>query len=176
MDSQKKSTSQNQPTDFAQVSKAEHKSVEPSAAPSRDGYFFGGIKEFNLEQIESEVLSESIYVDVFAGSDLALKKDIQNTGPALEAICRLETIRYKWNENSVKDFVPDEATHIGLIAQQVATEFPELVRKDTTTGFLAVNYAKLSVHLVSALKEMRASHDELTQRVSNLEKLLSTKN
>ena len=33
-------------------------------------YNFGGIKDCNLEQIENEVLNDSVYLDVFAGSDI----------------------------------------------------------------------------------------------------------
>jgi len=144
------------------------KSIEQGQSPSAPTYVFGGIKEFNLEQIETEILNDNIYIDVFAGSDIQLKTEVKPTAPALAAIRRLDTITYKWN-----DKVPanaDSSTQLGVSAQQVAAEFPELVKKDAATGFLAVNYTKLSVHLISAIKELADQNEALEARIRALEK------
>jgi len=145
------------------------RSSENNQAMPAKKYFFGGIKEFNLEQIETEVLNESIYLDVFAGSDLSLKKEVEATAPALEAICRLDTIKYRWNENASAVNQLDQSIQLGVVAQQVATEFPELVRRDAETGYLAVNYQKLSVHLISAIKELNGKIELQNKRISDLE-------
>jgi len=53
---------------------------------SKKEYDFGGIQEYSLEKIEDEILNESLYLDVFAGSDIAFKENInylENILPAL---------------------------------------------------------------------------------------------
>jgi hypothetical protein len=169
MDTNKKTASQDShPTQTN--NEIQTKKMNP--ATDKNNYFFGGIKEFDLAQIESEVLNDNIYVDVFAGSDLALKTDIETTEPALSSIRKLDTIRYKWNDNIVKQQSIDSTTQLGVVAQQVAQEFPELVRRDSNTGFLTVNYTKLNVHLISAIKELADKCDQQETRIQALEKAL----
>ncbi len=141
---------------------------QPTQQPTQQpDYYFGGVKEFNLEQIESEVLNESIYLDVFAGSDMRLKTDVRDLGATLDSISKLDTILYKWNPEVSSPLATGEGEQVGLVAQQVAELFPELVRKEETTGHLMINYPKLTTHLVSAVKE-------LNQRVQELEKKLAS--
>ena len=59
-------------------------------------YEFGGIEEFNLQQIEEEILNESIYLDVFAGSDLRFKKEVQPLTGDLDKITALKGYSYKY--------------------------------------------------------------------------------
>ena len=51
---------------------------EESASKEADNYFFGGITEYRLEDIEAEVLNDNVYLDVFAGSDVRFKEEIKN--------------------------------------------------------------------------------------------------
>lgn len=134
-------------------------------------YTFGSIKEYDLAQIESEVLNESIYLDVFAGSDLRLKKDVTPLQNPLEKILSLEGISYLWNENTAGPNAPD-TTQIGLIAQQVAAVMPDLVRKDEKTNLLAINYTKITPYLVESIKELKAMIDHQNQKISDLEENL----
>jgi hypothetical protein len=126
-------------------------------------YRFGALKEFDLEQIETEVLNESIYLDVFAGSDLRLKKDIEPISGALEKVSALNGVRYRWNPETAA--TGDRAVHAGFLAQDVAAVMPELVRKDERTQMLAIDYAKMNSYLVEAIKELGA-------RIESLEKKL----
>ncbi|MCB0368523.1 MAG: tail fiber domain-containing protein, partial [Bdellovibrionales bacterium] len=132
---------------------------------NQDVYFFGGLKEYNLDQIETEVLHENIYLDVFAGSDLRLKKNIIPLEKTLSKVNNLETILFNWDESVKSKFNSgNNEREVGLIAQQVAIEFPELVKKDTETGFLTVNYTKLTTHLVEAIKELSQIVEEQTDK------------
>jgi hypothetical protein len=69
-------------------------------------YNFGQIKSFDLAQIETEVLNESIYLDVFAGSDLRLKKDVEPLKNSLDKILSLDGITYLWNEKTASANAP----------------------------------------------------------------------
>lgn len=135
-------------------------------------YNFGGLKEYSLEQIEAEVLSESTYLDVFAGSDLRLKKDVQGLSGTLDSIQKLDAIKYQWNEEIDNHLTSDRSgTQVGLIAQQVAEVFPEIVKKDETTGYLTVNYGRLTTHLLVAIKELSEVVKTQNQRIADLEDL-----
>lgn len=131
-------------------------------------YSFGQIKEFDLAQIESEVLNESIYLDVFAGSDLRLKKDVEALINPLEKILSLDGITYLWDDTTADSTAPKN-TQTGLVAQQVAAVMPELVKKDSTTGMLAINYTKLTAYLVESIKELKNMIDQQNVKIAQLE-------
>ena len=82
-------------------------------------------------------------------SDQRLKKDIVSIETPLEYIRRLRGVRYRWKS--------DEAPDIGLIAQELETVFPELVRTDKRTDLKTVDYPKLVAVLIEALKEIDIS-------------------
>jgi hypothetical protein len=126
---------------------------------------FGKVQEFDLEQIEAEVLNESVYLDVFAGSDLRLKTHVSPIEGALSKVTQLDGITHRWKDRG--------GVHAGLVAQQVAEHMPELVRKDTETGVLAVNYQKLSSYLVEAIKDLSHQNQAQEARIRKLEARLS---
>ena len=136
-------------------------------------YYFGGLKEFNLEQIETEVLNESVYLDVFAGSDMRLKTNVKDLGKTLLELTSLETILYQWNTEVESPLKTGEGQQVGLIAQQVAAVFPELVKKEESTGHLMINYPKFTTHLLAAIKELHANAQAQENRIQDLEKKLA---
>lgn len=135
---------------------------------SQADYNFGKIKDYDLAQIESEVLNESIYLDVFAGSDLRLKKDVTPLENPLQKVLALEGISYLWNETALNSKAPTNP-QVGLIAQQVASVIPDLVKKDTATNLLAINYTKITPYLVESIKELKSLIDQQNEKISNLE-------
>lgn len=141
-----------------------------------DVYQFGGLKQYDLDQIESEILNESVYLDVFAGSDFHLKQDIKPLENALYKVLQLNGVTYHWNNDVAQG--SDSALHAGLIAQDVAAVMPELVRRDQDKGFLAVEYSKLNSYLVEAIKELHGVVAEQNNKIKKLEELVmsSSKN
>ena len=81
-------------------------------------------------------------------SDRRLKTDIHPLTDALDALARLQPVRYRFREGANRP----EGVHIGLIAQEVEAVFPELV-SEGADGYLSVSYANLSAVLVQALNE-----------------------
>jgi len=134
---------------------------------SMEKYEVGTVQIFDLDKIETEVLNESIYLDVFAGSDLRLKTDVKRVEGALEKIQALEGVHYKWSKKARKagGKKAGKGMRTGLIAQQVLEQMPELVRADEKTGVLAVNYTKMNAYLVEAVKELSARVEELERRL-----------
>ena len=140
-----------------------------------DDYYFGGVKEFNLEQIETEVLNESIYLDVFSGSDLQLKTNVTPIESALSKVLQLHGVTYQWNAERVREngHEPDSFTHAGLIAQEVASVIPELVRRDDKSQVLAVSYPKIAPYLIEAVRELSTQLSTQNEKIAALEKQLA---
>ena len=129
---------------------------------------FGGIKTFDLAQIENEVLNESIYLDVFAGSDMSLKSNIKPLKNSLNHLMQLEGVKFDWNDLALSEGAP-QTPQIGLIAQQVYEQMPDLVRKDAKTGHLTVNYLKMIPYLIEGFKELKSVVDQQNIKISQLE-------
>lgn len=137
-------------------------------AKTKKEYKFGGIQEFSLEKIEEAILEDSVYLDVFAGSDLAFKENIRPLENVLTAVSKLNCISYdyKTTEFSHKNF--PVARQVGVIAQEVKSTFPELVRLDQE-GDLQVNYSQLSTIALQAVKELTTLLEQSNQRIAKLE-------
>lgn len=130
-------------------------------------YYFGTIKEFNLEQIESEVLFDKVYLDVFAGSDFRFKTNISPITDALKKVVALDSVNFEWATANAPT-----GTQAGLIAQQVASLMPELTKSDPVSGMVKVNYMQLSAYLVAAMKDMTSLLDKQDERIKQLESRL----
>ncbi|WP_010432137.1 tail fiber domain-containing protein [Enterobacter mori] len=76
-------------------------------------------------------------------SDENLKEDIRPLKGSLDKILQLEGVSYTWKESKSED--------VGLIAQNVETVYPELVK--TEDGKKQVDYQKLVAPLIEALRE-----------------------
>ncbi|QQS59198.1 tail fiber domain-containing protein [Candidatus Peregrinibacteria bacterium] len=84
-----------------------------------------------------------------APSDIRLKKDIVTLSDSLSKILHLRGVSYFW-----KDSEKGEEKQIGVIAQEVEKEFPELVLEDNE-GMKSVNYSALVAPLIEAVKEQQ---------------------
>ena len=83
-------------------------------------------------------------------SDERLKTNIVSMESKLDVVNRINPVYYEFK---------DQRTHpagrqIGFIAQEIQPLFPELV-KTGEGGFLSVDYAKMTVVLLQALKEQQ---------------------
>jgi hypothetical protein len=87
-------------------------------------------------------------------SSIRYKKDIVDIEHSSSKIELLRPVRYKK--------IKDESEEIGLIAEDVAELFPEVVKYDNEGRPDGVNYSRLSVILLKAVQE-------LTERVNKLE-------
>lgn len=103
-------------------------------------------------------------------SDARLKTGIEPLGPALEGILVLRPVRFRFRDGTGHPSDPQ----IGLLAQDVAAVFPELVSTDAE-GYLSLAYPKLTAVLVRAVQEQQAmiaaQEARLRQRDAALEAL-----
>ena len=89
-------------------------------------------------------------------SDLNLKKDIETLASgSLDNILALRPVAYRLRNESNSTEVST-----GLIAQEVQTVFPKLV-KTQIDGTLALNYGGLTPYMISAIQEMNLKITEI---------------
>lgn len=120
-------------------------------------YSNGWVKLFGVEgDTGNTQVFGSLTVDgsITENSSIRYKKDVVDIEPASSRVELLRPVRYKK--------IKDESEEIGLIAEDVAELFPEVVKYDNQGRPDGVNYSRLSVILLKAVQE-------LTERVNKLE-------
>ncbi|MBE0673463.1 MAG: tail fiber domain-containing protein [Bacteroidales bacterium] len=103
----------------------------------------------------------------WTGSDIKWKKNITPLTEVLPEVLMLQGVTYDWRTDEYPNSGFDNATQVGLIAQDVERVFPLLVRTDTD-GSKAVAYDKLSAILVEAVKEQQKEIETYRNEVSEL--------
>ncbi|MFK8057207.1 MAG: tail fiber domain-containing protein [Saprospiraceae bacterium] len=109
------------------------------------------------------VLNASGEVEVVNGvtaSDRRLKENVAPMEGTLEKLLGMESVSFNYRQD-VKDYPYslDEATHYGVIAQQVQIAFPHaVVEKD---GYLHIQEKELMGVVISATKELSAKNTDL---------------
>ena len=112
-------------------------------------------------------------------SDARLKKDVQQLTGALDKVLKLRGVTYYWKNKEEMaaakgvpsdslDYGYDNKKHIGVIAQELEAEYPELIHTDGD-GFKSVEYSTLTPILIEAVKELKAEKDELKAEKDALE-------
>ena len=96
---------------------------------------------------------------VYDNSDKSLKKNIFPLKNALQKLVKLGGYTYNWIDTTRGC---DE--QIGLIAQEVEAQFPQLISTDKN-GIKSVAYGHLVPVLIEAIKEQQAQIDELKKLI-----------
>ncbi len=114
-------------------------------------------------------------------SDERFKKNINPLSNALAKVMKLEGVTYQFRTDEFKDRNFPTTQQIGVIAQDIEKEYPELVTKDSK-GYYKVNYGAIAPILIEAIKELKAlveqqatQIDQQNQRIQDLEKLMAPK-
>lgn len=129
-------------------------------------YIFGGIKEYSLEEIEKEVLSDSTYLDVFAGSDIRFKKGVASIENSLQKIMMINGVSFEYENPKIHGQGPQ----LGVIAQDLVEVFPQAVRRKDDG--LYVNYSSLIPVLIESVKELSEKVKEQEKTIELLKKRL----
>ena len=83
-------------------------------------------------------------------SDRRLKTNIAPLKNSLEKINNIQGVNYTWKDTEKRG----DDLQLGVIAQEVQAEYPELVTEDAQ-GTLSVNYTGLVPVLLEAIKELK---------------------
>ena len=114
-------------------------------------------------------------------SDARLKTDVSPLTDALRKVQELHGVRFSWTEQAKELGVSfKNQSDVGVMAQDVQRVLPEAIRPapfDTDPqgnsksgeNYLTVQYEKLTVLLIEAIKEQQQQIEQLTARVDSLE-------
>ena len=111
----------------------------------------------------------SYYLITTAGgstSDITLKKDIEVIPNSLNKILNLKGVYYEFIEEQL--CTADQGKQIGVIAQNVEQEFPEIVLTNED-GVKTVRYDRLIAPMIEAIKEQQEIINDLKVRIEKLE-------
>ena len=90
-------------------------------------------------------------------SSLAIKENIETFEPSLDIINKMRPVKYDKKTTGKKE--------IGLIAEELAELFPELVEKDKNGNPSGVNYSRAVTVLLGGFKELYKEVQELKKRI-----------
>ena len=97
-------------------------------------------------------------ITAFYSSDERLKENIVPLTVALDKVKALRGVSFNWkelNEEEKSTVHSHEGHDIGVIAQEIQAQYPELVT-ERENGYLAVDYVKLTAVLLQSIKELDA--------------------
>lgn len=131
-------------------------------AHKKDGSFsFGKWKgsayseAFTITDSTMDLTSKGL---ITSTSDQQLKTDIKPLTGSLEKLLHIKGVSFRW-----KDEKRNQGKQIGLIAQNVETTFPELV-KTNSDGFKAIAYQNLVAPIIEAIHELYFRFMQITQK------------
>lgn len=106
------------------------------------------------------------YAHSHSYSDEQLKTDVKPVNNALQGILLLEGVSFNWTSSARSELNLPNDPQIGLIAQDVEKVFPELVSIDIH-GYKQVDYPKLTVFLIEAIKEQQKMINDLWFQIND---------
>jgi len=155
-----------------------------------NGVFTGTVTAFDVNAVNSLISMTAAFNDVVisnnvdvansiflasvchAGlctSDARLKKEIIHFSNSLDIISSLNPVYFRWRTDEFPEYQFHNRQESGLLAQDVEKVLPHLVQNDQH-GHKAVFYNKeIQMHMVQAIKELKAENDELKKRLAALE-------
>ena len=104
---------------------------------------------------------------LFSDSDLNIKKNLVKLDNSLEKISNLNG--YYYHKKTEDD---DALKHIGVIAQEVEEEFPELVSNNTKTK--SVNYDGINAVLIECVKQLYDENKMLKEEIEQVKQIINT--
>lgn len=107
----------------------------------------------------------------WSGSDIRWKESVEILPNPLEKLLRLRGVQFDWKRKEFKGNNFPEGRQIGIIAQELEKEFPELVTTNPH-GYKAVAYDRFTVVLLEAIKEQQRQIQVLRQDIEQLERNL----
>ena len=97
-------------------------------------------------------------------SDLRMKRNIRPYGPVLDKLDQVNTYTYVFRDD------PDQRKYIGVLAQELQDQFPELVEE--FHGQYGVSYGPLASVVIQAIREQQEMIRELETKIETVRKAL----
>ena len=106
-----------------------------------------------------------VLTDGGSTSDARLKENIIQIEGALAKLGKIRGVNFEFIEEQLSE--PDQGVQIGVIAQEVEAQYPEIVFTDDK-GIKSVRYDRLVAPLIEAVKELKAEIDSIKSFVAKL--------
>jgi hypothetical protein len=104
-------------------------------------------------------------------SDLRFKRDITSFPNVLSSVAKLRPVHFYWRHAEFPTRQFGSRQSFGLIAQDVEEVLPELVSEDKQ-GYKVVNYSKLPLLTLQAVKDLKEENDALKSENAALKERL----
>ncbi len=115
----------------------------------------------------------------WSSSDIRFKKNILPISGALGKVLKVSGNSFEFRSDEFKDYHFAEGKQFGFIAQEIESEFPEVVKTESD-GYKSVNYNGMIPVLLEAIKEqqklidsLKNDNENLNTRLGKLEKIFS---
>jgi hypothetical protein len=138
--------------------------TDPPVGGQQNRAFIAGIRGITTFSPDTlQVLIDATGQLGTAASSLAVKQDVHEVGPLAEKLLELRPVAFRYKQHAAVD--PDTPLQFGLIAEQVAEVFPELVVFDGEGKPETVKYHLLSSLLLELVRQQQLQIDGLEARL-----------
>lgn len=107
----------------------------------------------------------------WGSSDLRWKANIETLPDPLDKLLKLRAVKYNWRIKEFPEKNFSAGRQIGMVAQELKKEFPELVSTDQD-GYNAIAYDRFTAVLLEAIKAQQQEIQALKKEVDRLGKKL----
>lgn len=107
-------------------------------------------------------------------SDERYKKNIEEMEYVSDRFAKVRSVEYEWRTQEFPEKSFHEKKELGVIAQEVQEQFPELVHEDEQ-GYLKVDKTRLQAYAMKALKEQIIRNDKLEKENEQMKDFLCQK-
>ncbi len=98
----------------------------------------------------------------YSNSDRKFKKDIDVLSPPLDKLAKLQAVSYSFDRATHPDRGFPSDVQLGFIAQEIRSQFPELV-KQGSDGYFSIDYSRMTVVLLESIRELNKTLLELQE-------------
>ena len=102
-------------------------------------------------------------------SSARYKRDIRDMGGASAGLMKLRPVSFRYKSD------PSGTLQYGLVAEEVARVYPELVTRGTDGKVLSVRYLEFTALLLNELQEQHTELQKQTEKTQELTQRLETK-
>jgi hypothetical protein len=146
--------------------------ISGSCGYGDNGFFAAGIYGFAVSSGDgTEVLVGSGCQLGTVNSSICFKKDVNNMGTASDRLFQLHPVTYRYKQAYANGSNPIE---YGLIAEEVAQVYPDLVVKSADGQIQTVQYQKLTPMMLNELQKEHKLLEEQQAKIEQLQKQLAT--
>ncbi len=138
-----------------------------TGATSSVNYMAGNVGINTVSPSEKLEVNGNIKATAFLySSDLRLKENIAILSGSLEKVLSLHGYSYTWKDSKKND--------LGIIAQEVESQYPDIVHTDMVSGMKSVEYGNLIGPMIEAIRELKQFIDITQTSLLSIQTSIST--